>query len=140
MIKKLFMVLALFSLSFVLVACNGDDNGERVEDTPDEDLREFTLDELSQYDGEDGNDAYIAVDGYVYDVTDSSLWNDGEHQGRVTAGADLTQEMDDNTRHGREMLDRVPRIGRLLDDADDQSDTSDEDDSDENDTNGGSGY
>ncbi len=124
--KKLFLVLTIFSLSFILVACNGNDNGERtVEETPEEDLREFTLEELSQYDGEDGRDAYIAVDGNVYDVTDSSLWRDGSHQGRVTAGEDLTEAMDSNTRHGREMLDRVPKIGVLLDE-EESSDANDD--------------
>ncbi len=131
--KKLFLVLAIFFLSFILVACGGNDNGERtVEDTPEEELREFTVEDLSQYDGRDGRDAYIAVDGYVYDVTDSSFWRDGSHQGRVTAGADLTEEMDNNTRHGREMLDRVPKIGILLAE-EDSNDTNDELDS-------GSGY
>ena len=124
--KKLFLVLTIFSLSFILVACNGNDNGERTdEETPEEDLREFTLEELSQYDGEDGRDAYIAVDGNVYDVTDSSLWRDGSHQGRVTAGEDLTEAMDSNTRHGREMLDRVPKIGVLLDE-EESSDANDD--------------
>jgi len=84
---------------------------------PEEDedaLIEFTLEELSNYDGQEGRDAYIAVDGYVYDVTESSLWTDGSHQGSVTAGADLSEALDNNPQHGREMLDRIPKIGILV--------------------------
>ncbi len=84
-----------------------DANGET-------ELLELTLEELSHYDGQEGRDAYIAVDGNIYDVTDSSLWGDGSHQGSVTAGQDLTEELDNNTRHGREVLEGIPLIGVLV--------------------------
>ena len=47
----------------------------------------FTLDELSKYDGTNGQPAYIAVDGVVYDVT--SNFPNGEHHG-CKAGTDST--------------------------------------------------
>jgi predicted heme/steroid binding protein len=78
-----------------------------------ETMRVFTLEELAMYDGLDGQDAYIAVDGIVYDVTNSSLWTDGNHQGRVQAGQDLTTEIDTISPHGRRVLDNVPIIGTL---------------------------
>lgn len=126
--KKLLMIIAVFTLGFAIAACddassdastrNGQtDNGDGQNDETDNgelELLEFTLEELSQYDGLEGRDAYVAVDGYVYDVTDSSWWRDGNHRGQVQAGQDLTDEMDANTRHGREMLDRVPKIGVLV--------------------------
>ena len=40
----------------------------------------LTLDELAQYDGQNGNPAYIAVDGVIYDVTNVSQWNGGAHK------------------------------------------------------------
>lgn len=49
----------------------------------------FTLDELAQYDGKNGNDAYVAVDGIVYDVTNAAKWQNGSHYG-VQAGTDCT--------------------------------------------------
>jgi predicted heme/steroid binding protein len=49
----------------------------------------FTLEELSQFDGKDGEAAYIAIDGIVYNVTDADGWTEGEHEG-YSAGQDLT--------------------------------------------------
>ena len=40
----------------------------------------FTYQELQQYNGKNGNPAYIAYKGTVYDVTGSDLWKDGRHQ------------------------------------------------------------
>ena len=33
----------------------------------------FTLAQLAQYDGQNGQPAYVAVDGVVYDVTNSRM-------------------------------------------------------------------
>lgn len=76
---------------------------------------ELTLAELAEYDGKDGNPAYVAVDGLIYDFSDLDLWADGEHQGQHTAGQDLTDAIDDESPHGRAVLDRAPVVGRLID-------------------------
>jgi len=110
--KKLWVFLSLLVAVFVLVACNDDNT---IDNSNTEDLIEFTLEDLAEFDGLDGRDAYIAVDGFVYDVTESNLWRDGSHQGAVQAGQDLTDELDSISPHGREMLDRVPRIGIIVD-------------------------
>lgn len=75
-------------------------------------LKKFTLDELKQYDGKDGRPAYIAFNGKVYDVTDSFMWADGDHQGQHSAGKDLTSEIG-MAPHGEEMLERVKLVGVL---------------------------
>ncbi len=119
--KKLFAILAVLTLGFAIAACDdaSDDadtrNGETENGDANDELREFTLEELAQYDGLEGRDAYVAVDGYVYDVTDSARWNDGNHQGQVQAGQDLTDVIDNESPHGRSTLDRVPKIGILVD-------------------------
>lgn len=51
--------------------------------------REFTLEELQQYNGTNGMPAYIAVDGVVYDVSNEARWAGGRHFG-VKAGTDGT--------------------------------------------------
>jgi hypothetical protein len=48
--------------------------------------RRFTLEEMKQYDGKNGRSACIAYKGKIYDVTDSFLWIDGDHQGEHQAG------------------------------------------------------
>lgn len=54
-------------------------------------MQEFTADDLAGYDGREGRKAYVAYEGTVYDVTDSSMWGDGEHMDHY-AGRDLTAE------------------------------------------------
>ena len=75
--------------------------------------RKFTLEELKQYDGRDGRPAYIAYKGKVYDVTDSFLWIDGDHQGQHAAGKDLTEDMA-LAPHAEETLERVKLVGVLV--------------------------
>jgi len=75
--------------------------------------RKFTLEELKQYDGREGRPAYIAFKGKVYDVTDSYLWIEGDHQGQHVAGKDLTDEMK-FAPHGEETLERIKQVGVLV--------------------------
>jgi len=75
--------------------------------------RKFTLEELKKYDGRDGRPAYIAYKGKVYDVTESYLWTDGDHQGQHVAGKDLTEEIG-LAPHGEETLEKVKLIGVLV--------------------------
>jgi len=72
---------------------------------------ELTLDELAEYDGQDGNDAFVAVDGFIFDVSES--FEDGEHFGHE-AGQDLTDEIED-AGHLRSVLPDVPVVGVLVD-------------------------
>ena len=58
-------------------------------------MREFTAQELASYDGKGGQPAYVAYQGTVYDVSDSSMWSDGDHEGMHDAGLDLTAEHED---------------------------------------------
>ena len=53
---------------------------------------QLTLEELSQYTGQNGKPAYIAVDGVIYDVTNVPQWENGGHNG-FSAGKDLTKEI-----------------------------------------------
>lgn len=76
-------------------------------------LIEMTLEELKQFDGKGGRKAYIAVDGFIYDVSASFNWLFGNHNG-YSAGRDLTYEIDNFSPHGRSNLSRVPMIGRIV--------------------------
>lgn len=72
----------------------------------------FTAQTLAYYDGQEGRPAYVAVNGVVYDVTSSSRWRDGAHNG-FQAGRDLTRQF--NNQHGDSRLDRFPIVGTYQD-------------------------
>lgn len=74
----------------------------------------LTLEQLKEYDGEDGRPAYVAVDGIIYDVSDSNFWKNGAHNG-FSAGNDLTDAIKTKSPHGVVNLERVPAIGELVD-------------------------
>ena len=74
--------------------------------------KKFTIEELKEYDGKEGKPAYIACNGKVYDVTESFLWINGDHQGQHEAGKDLTEEIA-IAPHGEEALEKVKMIGVL---------------------------
>jgi predicted heme/steroid binding protein len=73
--------------------------------------RTFTLVELKKYNGQNGQPAYVAVKGKVYDVTHASGWHNGRHHG-VQAGQDLTAAIE-SAPHGTSVLSAVPVIGYL---------------------------
>ncbi len=72
----------------------------------------FTLAELAKYDGKNGNPAYIAVGGVVYDVTDVREWRNGGHKG-FQAGQDLTDAFKNQSPHGASILKGLPVVGTL---------------------------
>ena len=75
-------------------------------------MKDFTAEELAAFNGKNGQPAYVAYKGIVYDVTESAMWGDGEHEAMHDAGADLTQEHDDAP-HDVYVTD-FPEVGRLV--------------------------
>lgn len=75
-------------------------------------MKEFTLEDLKQFDGQDGRPAYVAYKGMVYDLTESSMWDGGDHEGMHAAGRDLTVEHEDAP-HDEHVLD-FPEVGKLV--------------------------
>ncbi|OPJ60979.1 cytochrome b5 domain-containing protein [Clostridium oryzae] len=75
-------------------------------------LKEFTLEELKQYDGANGKPAYIAVDGVVYDVSLTPSWGGGTHFS-IYAGRDVTREFNSCHQGQASILESIPKIGIL---------------------------
>lgn len=105
----------------LLVAC-APDTVEDSETTSSEsvsvsssaaEMQTFTLEELSQYTGKDGQPGYVAVDGVVYDVTNVETWKDGEHQMGLTAGNELSEEINSSP-HGKQVLEGLPIVGEFV--------------------------
>ena len=78
--------------------------------TATEALKTFNAQELAKYNGQNGNPAYIAVDGNVYDVTNVPQWKNGTHAGRFQAGVDQTEALKQSP-HGPSKLDNIPIVG-----------------------------
>jgi predicted heme/steroid binding protein/uncharacterized membrane protein len=75
-------------------------------------MKEFNREELSKFDGKDGRPAYIAIHGWVIDVSESKLWKNGLHMKRHNAGKDLTLDIK-AAPHTMENLARFPKVGFL---------------------------
>lgn len=74
---------------------------------------EFTAEELEKYNGENGNPAYVAIKGVVYDVSKIPAWETGKHFG-LTAGQDLSEQFE--SCHGStDILANSPKVGVLKD-------------------------
>jgi predicted heme/steroid binding protein len=75
----------------------------------------ITQAQLAQNNGKDGKDCWVAVDGTVYAVFDSSLWVNGEHTtsgGRAFCGMDLSNVIGLSP-HGRSKLQLLEVVGQL---------------------------
>jgi predicted heme/steroid binding protein/uncharacterized membrane protein len=73
-------------------------------------MKDFSIEELAGYNGENGNPAYVAYRGEVYDVSNSKLWRSGMHMKRHHAGSDLTTDIQ-AAPHEPDILERYPKIG-----------------------------
>lgn len=73
----------------------------------------FTMDELIKYDGTNGNPAYVAVGGVVYDVTNNPAWAAGNHFG-LKSGGNYTDEFA-ACHANQDILSKLKQIGRLQD-------------------------
>lgn len=82
--------------------------------------RRFTLDELEEHNGKDGQPAYVAYEGKVYDVTGSKLWRNGVHVRAHHAGEDLSSNMV-AAPHGDDVMERFEVVGTVAQDDDEDS-------------------
>ena len=75
--------------------------------------RNFTIEELANFDGKNGRPAYVAVNGIVYDVTNNRAWAAATHFGLI-AGKDYTQEFASCHAGQQSILATLPVVGRLV--------------------------
>ncbi len=71
----------------------------------------FTVEELAKYNGENGNKAYVAYDGLVYDVTNVPAWAGGMHN-KESSGKDIT-DLVGRSPHGIAVFKSLEVVGRL---------------------------
>ncbi|MGC1122618.1 MAG: cytochrome b5 domain-containing protein [Candidatus Methanofastidiosia archaeon] len=73
-------------------------------------MRKFSKEELAQYDGKNKTPVYVAYKGKVYDVSNSFLWKNGNHQVFHKAGQDLTTSLE-HAPHDADLLEKFPVVG-----------------------------
>ena len=56
----------------------------------DNNLPHMSAAQLKTFDGKNGHKAYVALNGYVYDVSNVDEWNGGHHYKGMVAGTDLS--------------------------------------------------
>ena len=79
-------------------------------------MRTFTTQELAAFNGQNGQPAYVAVDGVVVDVTGSPNWPGGKHTKcslDAAAGRDLPQVLQQATPRMRSYITAMPVVGKL---------------------------
>lgn len=80
--------------------------------------RAFDKQALAEFDGKDGHECYVAVDGKVYRIEQGRLWENGKHgtsQGNASCGRDLTKAMEKSP-HGKSKLTTLEIVGTFTDD------------------------
>ena len=76
-------------------------------------LPQITREQLAQSTGRNGNPAYVAVAGVVYDVTNHKAWSAASHFG-LSAGKDLTAEFASCHAGQQWILSTLKPVGRLV--------------------------
>lgn len=105
----------LFALASGQQSMNSQVLRQQIErgDTPRDFLREFTVEELSQYDGVNGRPAYVGVNGNVYDLTNNSHWSGGSHYG-LFAGQNHSEDFMICHAGMSQILDQLPLVGKVI--------------------------
>lgn len=73
----------------------------------------FDATSIKQYDGKDGHECYVAVDGVVYEIPQQGQWKDGRHSpssGQAYCGADMSQAIGKSP-HGKSKLQELRKVG-----------------------------
>ena len=72
----------------------------------------MSIEELAQFNGKEGNLAFVAVDGQVYDVSNEPNWRNGDHNGQQ-AGQDVSAYIT-GAPHGKGILERFTVVGKII--------------------------
>lgn len=106
--RKLALLVVLMLVVAVFAGCGANQTAQKV----------FTADQLAKYDGKNGNAAYIAVNGIVYDVSKSEDFVNGIHKqcAACVAGADVSElikQSPHQTDKGMEDITKLPVVGTI---------------------------
>lgn len=75
-------------------------------------LPTYTKQQLALRNGQDKPQIWVALNGVIYDVTESRLWKNGKHY-EHWAGQDLTEELADAP-HTEAVFEKFGKVGMLV--------------------------
>lgn len=75
-------------------------------------LPEYSKSFLALRNGQDKPEIWVALNGIIYDVSESRLWKNGKHY-EHWAGQDLTDELKDAP-HSDQVFAKFAVVGRLV--------------------------
>ena len=114
--KKIWISSILCVLMISMAGCSSsktsDQNVTPKSNTTNVVKQSLTVDQLKKYNGQNGNSAYVAVDGIIYDATNAKNWSNGKHRNGITAGKDLSKDIGKSP-HGKDVLKNLPVVGQL---------------------------
>ena len=88
---------------------NVENNDEMISDDV-RSVRNYTLEEVAKYNGENGNPAYVVINGTVYDVTGNAYWKNGQHFG-IRAGSEVTESFYSSHMKDKDILNKLRVVG-----------------------------
>ena len=116
--KAIILVLLAAAAAVMMLGCSGEapqtaaGTADAAPSAGEDGMLSLTLEELSQYNGQDGMPAYVAIDGVIYDMSAIAPWAGGKHNGHI-AGNDLTEDLKTRSPHGVRVLKLLPVVGNV---------------------------
>lgn len=77
------------------------------------DMLILTKEELANFNGKNGNLAYVAVNGVIYDVTNEDIFKKSPHNS-VKLGTDITKEFKECHNADESVLAKLPIVGNVI--------------------------
>lgn len=75
-------------------------------------VQEYTLEEVAKYNGQNGSEAWVVIEGNIYDASKVKEWANGMHFG-VKAGQDVSQYFKTCHNSNKNFLDKLILVGKL---------------------------
>lgn len=107
------LVAVVMIVGAILLSAKSDATPDAEKDAQ----QEFSLSQLAQSDGKDGQKCYVAIDGKVYEIEQGRYWQDGKHttsNEQAYCGKDLSAVIGKSP-HGKSKLTALPIVGTLTD-------------------------
>jgi predicted heme/steroid binding protein len=107
----LLVLVAISALLWFILNSNQSDSPTPQSSSQDS----YTLQQVTQKDGKNGNQCWVVVDGTVYEISGFAKWVDGMHTssaGKASCGRDLSDTINESP-HGKSKLKLLKEIGKL---------------------------